>query len=628
MAAPNEQGVVVEDVSEIPPHDEPPTSPFNTLWTEFARSRPRISPPRSPSTSVLRRPRSVEPTLISNRSRIDLRALEYTSDYDSNLMCPICHIPFIEPVALDCDHTFCEGCFDHYAAGKSSTDRSKCPTCRSYHLGRARKASRLIKNMCNDIQVHCPNKACKVVIARGCIEQHITNECPEEELSCSDGKCTERTRRKNFVPGQCIHKNHVECECGATIQLGRGAWTRHKDQDCPITHISAMAQDNAQSSTNNEPCCPGAQFGCTESLTSDTIDAHTTSCPFGRLAPYLKKQSLLLKSAQEQLTMAKLRNEALETSFSRLEDLITLTVQPKLDRLLTLNTKTTAADPDDNASVSDIEEIPRTDLYTSSSSPGQQSLETFPPVHATTIEAFNHTDLLGQSAHSQYDTAQNNQRFDPITSHLLSSTSAHASHLSSLDQSLQGLTAQLNDLDARSSMALMNETLRIREDLNILNGAMHSTRTQVQWLLNRERILGQREAMMAASATRGRAPPTSSTNNAAEGNTSSITSSESATPTNGAQNSAAPSGGVSAGASMSSSSSGNMQGYQGRSSFDRNMSSAWSISQAANANVGSGCQGQGPSSGHSSAATSPMFGAARPSLRRLSGGSSQERVKL
>ena len=61
-----------------------------------------------------------------------------------------------------------------------------------------------------------------------------------------------------------------------------------------------------------------------------------------------------------------------------------------------------------------------------------------------------------------------------------------------------------------------------------------------------------------------------------------------------------------------------------RASLDRNMSSAWSNSQAQGGNGNT----NGIGSGHSSAATSPMFGAARPSLRRSSGGSSQERVKL
>lgn len=591
------------DAESFASTDQAASSPFDTLWTGFARSNPRLSPPRSPSPPYARRMSSVEAVTTGHKPGIDLRALEYVSDYDSNLMCPICHVPFVEPVALDCDHTFCSDCFEEYRAGGPSTDRSKCPACRSYHLGRSRKASRLIKNMCNDIRVRCPNEACSVVMARGCIEQHATKECPEEQLLCPDTKCAERTKRRNFVPEQCIHKSHVECDCGATIQFGRGEWIRHKDEECPKTISTASTGQKMSGPSPSQSLCPGASFGCIDVLTPDIFDAHLKSCPLARLAPYMKKQNLLLQSLQEQLTMTKLHNEALETGFERLNNLITETIQAKLDRPATTIV-------DDNASVSDIEEIPRTDLLLPPSA-HFQSL----PLSPDTLHTFDPYSLNSQQQphHSQY------RSLDPLTQHLLHTTSTHDSHLSNIDNHLQTISAQLNDLDARSSMALMNETLRIREDLNILNGAMHSTRTQVQWLLNRERILGQREAMVNGGAgMRGRPPLSqqpstngpscdvnSSTNSSASGSSAVGTASTTPTP---------------AGPSITTSPNIPPATNSQRPSIDRNMSSAWSNLLAPNP-VGS-------TSGHTSAATSPIFGAARPSLRRGSGGSSQERVKL
>lgn len=524
------------------------TSPFDTLWTEFARSHPRLSPPRTPVRPGARRTPSVEGTRGPARPAVDLRALECVTDYDSNLMCPICHVPFIEPVVLDCDHTFCGDCFGEYRNGGPSTDRSRCPSCRSYHLGGSRKASRLIKNMCNDIQVRCPNDGCGSAMARGCVIQHVTKECPEYYLPCPNLECDKQTKRKNFVPEQCIHASHIECECGASVRLGRGEWIKHKDQDCPLSQDAALDASSSETPAIQIKC-PGSEYGCIDTVDPDTMDVHTITCPLARLAPHLKKQSLLLTSLQEQLTMAKIRNEVLETGFDRLNELIANTIQPKLSQL-----------DNDTASVSSIEEIPR-DLSTL---PGHSQ-----DLGVPTSTLHHHEHQLNTNVYPR---------------------------LSSLETHVGSLESQLTDLDARSSMALMNETLRIREELAHINGAMYSTRAQVQWLLNRERIMGQRDAMAAGPAARGRV----GANISNAGQPSATTNTESSGSEGQGQQRA------------------NTNTREQRPSIDRNMTSAWSTSQAS-AGVGSL---------PSSTATSPIFGASRPSIRRPSGGGSQERVKL
>ena len=246
------------DPRSFPASNESNSSSFDTLWTEFARSHPRLSPPRTP-TRGLRHAVSVDsPGILYSQPTIDLRALEYDVEYDSNLMCPICHVPFINPVVLDCDHTFCSDCLEQYRTAGSSTERSRCPTCRSYHLGGFRRASRLIKNMCNDIRVTCPNEGCKSTMARGCIEQHSTKECPDQDMSCPDVTCTHTTKRKSFVPEQCVHKTHIKCECGASIRLGRGESIKHKDGECPLTMNSTGDVASPPSDAQQPQTCLGS----------------------------------------------------------------------------------------------------------------------------------------------------------------------------------------------------------------------------------------------------------------------------------------------------------------------------------------------------------------------------------
>jgi hypothetical protein len=448
----------------------PLQSQFDTLFAEFSRSRPRVSPPGSPG--LLSRhdsPRKPE------TPKLDLRALEYVSEYDSHLMCPICHVPFINPVVLECDHTFCESCLKEHLESGQSELHSQCPSCRTFLLSSERKASRLIVNMCNEIKVKCPHEDCDEVVPRGYIERHATKECPHERLQCPDLECGKVVKRKNFVPDQCIHSSHIECDCGAVIELGKGEWLRHKDEDCPNTGVKCPKCDQRISARdylsgiNGHICtitnlCPGREYGCTDETTPDSFASHKITCPMAKLAPYLNKQSQLLTSLQSQLSLLKIRNEVLETGLEN----ITTIVNNYHDH------------PDHE---SEVEEIERDHIPT-------------------------HRDLL-MPAHLRALTPSPTPNMEPATNTILQTQQ----HLLALHESLRGTVGNLEnditvmsnnlaDLDARSSMQIMNETLRLKEELAHTNAAVFSTRSQVQWLLQRERIGQQQQSM----GIRGRTP--------------------------------------------------------------------------------------------------------------------------
>src|SRR5271156_906717 len=179
-------------IAAIRPH-------IDNVFAEFARTRPRLSrsPTAGPRHNATFSERQVTVQVTNTTDKIDLRSLEYVSEYDSHLMCPICHVPFISPVVLECDHTFCASCYEQYRAGGPVDDRSQCPTCRTFSTVRPRKASRLIMNMCNDLKVRCPNEYCDEVLSRGVVEQHVTKDCPEERLTCPNPACNNLTKRKD-----------------------------------------------------------------------------------------------------------------------------------------------------------------------------------------------------------------------------------------------------------------------------------------------------------------------------------------------------------------------------------------------------------------------------------------------
>ena len=546
--------------------DESGTSPIqshlDTLFAEFTRNRPRTSPPRDPTVPRLRRadartlPRKKREE--EDVSQIDLRALDYTSNYDTHLMCPICHVPFVKPLVLDCDHTFCTACFEEYREGADHSQRSQCPTCRAYLLGDPHKASRLIVNMCNDIQVRCPNEDCHENVPRGLVEQHATRDCPEWRLPCPDTECGKLVKRKNYVPSQCIHNSHIECDCGAIIELGRGEWLKHKDEDCPTTGVKCdlcnerisvrdyLAGRNAHVCKDDVPqTCPGAEFGCTDDLTTTDLQTHTTSCPLARLAPHLKKQNQLLSSLTDQLTLTKVRNEVLETSLDRLTTLVS--------ERMPSGSRTTSPTPSrDNDN--DIEEIPR---------------------HAT-------SPSLTLPAHLRPLTPSPTPMHPNDLMTLHANLEASISHLST---QLTNLQAVVSELDARSSMTMMNETLRLKEEQAHQAAGLFSTRSQVQWLLNRER-----QRVMTGETLRGRV---SQQGQPSVGN-----------PSHGLQQSHVQQSGVD---------------HVVAGNISSRSSDAGAAGEDVSLTAGIGLEQRSPII----AATSPRV---RPVLRRLSG--SQERVKL
>lgn len=111
-----------------------------------------------------------------------------------------------------------------------------------------------------------------------------------------------------------------------------------------------------------------------------------------------------------------------------------------------------------------------------------------------------HSDNTSSPAMSELSDA--NTRIpstDPDT------TTNATTYLLSLHESLREEVAQMShaitDLDARASMAIMNECLRLKEDMAHTNAAVNSIRMQVGWLMNPRLHQGQRTQNGSDSTT-------------------------------------------------------------------------------------------------------------------------------
>ncbi|KAK4904282.1 hypothetical protein LTR66_017923, partial [Elasticomyces elasticus] len=251
---------------------------------------------------------------------LDLRSLEYVEDYDNNLMCPICQVPLIEPVVLECDHTFCKQCLHDYSRSGLTNARRICPSCRNVRHKGVKEASRLIKNMCDDVQVRCPHDSCEEITTRSNIARHVEKECLERSILCPEDSCSKDIRARNVVPGQCIHITTIECDCGAIVPLGRGEWLLHKDTACP--NVKPMCTGCGQYNVPNHKCmftiaieqgtvCPGVPIGC-EFQTVGGLELHIKSCVFAKLAPLLNKQNQQVSTFFDTVKKLKDKNRQLE----------------------------------------------------------------------------------------------------------------------------------------------------------------------------------------------------------------------------------------------------------------------------------------------------------------------------
>lgn len=109
----------------------------------------------------------------------------------------------------------------------------------------------------------------------------------------------------------------------------------------------------------------------------------------------------------------------------------------------------------------------------------------------------------GNESHPRPENVEADQ--DDRSSNLSSTTTM--TYLLSLHESLREEVSRLShgitDLDARASMAILNESMRIKEDMAHTSAAINTIRMQIHWLLNPRLQQSHRFASAAASSSTG-----------------------------------------------------------------------------------------------------------------------------
>ncbi|KAF7168315.1 hypothetical protein CNMCM5623_001336 [Aspergillus felis] len=377
---------------------------------------------------------------------VDLRALEYVSNYDDHLMCAICHCPFIRPVRLQCDHVFCQKCLNSaittFAAGR---DAFTCPTCRTPTRDVYINVPRLLINMCDDVRVKCPfsGEGCKEIVPRGHVQAHVDKYCGYRLMDCPGTLCDKKTRKKHLSPDKkCMHELHQCSRCEEEVM--EQDYEEHVKElcpslrttcpDCQTTVFRKVLRDHIETCPEAIHACAASKYGCPVKVKRADLATHEQICPLIAMGPYFEAQNARLDSLELTIRHLQQRNEIFEDGIA--------------------NIRSTLLDAS--------HALPGHTAETRLSSSGQSGSSGSPR-------------LSDSQSHADHSSA-------------ISSNAATTTYLLALHESLREEVGQLShaitDLDARASMAIMNECLRIKEDMAHTNAAVSSIRMQIQWLMN------------------------------------------------------------------------------------------------------------------------------------------------
>lgn len=370
---------------------------------------------------------------------VDLRALEYVSSYDPNLMCAICYCPFVNAVRLPCEHVFCLRCVND--AMKISGIGSEITS-----------MPKILHRMLDDLMVRCPLKdeGCNEQVQRCEVQQHVDKKCAYSEVECPAEDCMLSIRRKDVEKQRCLHVM-LQCEDCNQLFMERDLdshRTLHCEAgrtSCPDCSAQVLLRDIGQ---HVESCpdaiypCAAAEYGCDFFARRATLDQHSRACALAKLVPFLQTQNERLGAHEAALKRLRYRNSILETSFSTLQE----TLSPSAD----------------------LVEAPSSSASASDTGP-----------------------------------------FDSTAHHLLCLQE-------SLREEVSRVSAALSELDARTTMTVMNESLRVKEDTSHMNAAIGAMRLQLHWLVS-ARLQNQQRVAMARSQTGGDLDAGTSTSSRSQG---------------------------------------------------------------------------------------------------------------
>ena len=243
------------------------------------------------------------PSISANK--IDYRGLTYFGTVDENLICPICHAAFVDPVDTLCDHTFCRDCITSALAVTENCpiDRGFLPCDQEFKL-----PHKLLRNQLDGLPVDCPK--CHEHVPRSLFASHLQKYCPESLVWCPVKTCDLPVKRK-LVSRGCLHYEVICLDCGEVhleteMQDHREGFCKDRFMTCDYcakTIVRCKELEHAKECSDKVVPCEWAGYGCRHEAMRKIQHLHECSFKMvGTMAEMLKKEISGLRGEVKTLT--------------------------------------------------------------------------------------------------------------------------------------------------------------------------------------------------------------------------------------------------------------------------------------------------------------------------------------
>ncbi|KAK1761289.1 TNF receptor-associated factor 6 [Echria macrotheca] len=301
-------------------YPEPPVSPPPRVPTAPPAATTESSRATTPNPSrSSSRPRSASrdsSASCSNRScllPINYQDLHYETEVDKSLECPICRTPFHLPLTTKpCGHTFCASCLD-----RALEIQPLCPIDRT-PLDASRDVchTRIVLDQLDRLRVRCPNRGCDYICARELLPVHYERYCEYTMVHCPDPDCDLRVARADARGDRgCLH-TFTTCQyCGKEVMVA--GLEEHYDADCgghtaKCGHCNAivvrhrMEKHTAKDCPRTMVACKWRPFGCSEWAPREVVEKHEQGlCVYqaiGRLARDRMEDRMIINELKERVS--------------------------------------------------------------------------------------------------------------------------------------------------------------------------------------------------------------------------------------------------------------------------------------------------------------------------------------
>ncbi|KAJ7346778.1 hypothetical protein DFH08DRAFT_869291 [Mycena albidolilacea] len=440
----------------------------------------------------------------------------YVLEVNSNLLCCICRMPFVDPVTTrTCSHTFCRDClvqaFDH---------ARQCPVDRSaLSVDDLLPANSIIRSLVDELVVECIHRSsgCTYTCQRQLLTAHVMNACPFGRVPCPKGECSENLARIDTESHSCGVHTLAPCDlCGAKFQLDDLPKHLSKCNETFVTcEFCTLELPRCDLPEHNAACpeariqCPQAPNGCGWTGPRATlVSAHTPSCPYEAIKGFFALNTTKFARLAEENLILRHRIDTLESAFQtnkrelqsakaalgpwyRSDGVYPSSVfpgstLPSAD--LPPELQPASASSSSNTQSHARRFSLRVNDAPNEASPPQDFAAYFPPVSHE--EPYNDR-ALNQAARRRtlpagwepptlfggVGTPQHTQ-VAPLN---LSTTLEGA--LDGVRESVVALGGAVDSLGRRSDIALTNETLRLNEEIMSLRANVHGLRMQVHTIM-------------------------------------------------------------------------------------------------------------------------------------------------